>query len=176
MKHLKKCHHIVLHIWFLALGLLITGCAGQDVRVHANSGAKLSNYKTVLVEFTTKVPDSNEQLDQLESMVISKVKREGWFEKVLSASGNPDSKTDLTLKADLIELVKVSGAARFWGGAFAGRAKAVMSVKLVDNSSGNLLSEFQAEGKTGAWAFAGSTDQALNLTAQQIVDFIKKNL
>jgi len=160
----------------LSLIFLMVSCAGQAVRVNSNTGVKLSNYRTILLEFSTKVADSDSELDQLESQVTSGIKREGLFEKIFLASGNPDAKTDLTLRAELIGLNKVSAAARFIGGAFAGRAKAIMNVKVLENSSGRELFAFQAEGKTGAWSMAGSTDQAIRLTSKQIVDYLKNNL
>ena len=174
MKTKDHYRRILVCFCMMSAFIMLIGCAGQRTQIVTDSGVRLSTYKTILVEFTSKAPDSDSELDQIEAMVVSKLKREQIFEKILSASGNPDAQTDLTLKADLIELVKVSDGARIIGGALAGRARATMDVKLFENSTGRLLSQFKAEGKTGAWALAGTTDQAIALTAKEIVETMKK--
>jgi hypothetical protein len=50
----------------------------------------------------------------------------------------------------------------------AGQARILVQVTVSDLSSGNQIEVFDAEGKAGKSAFAGTTDEAIQLAAGQI--------
>lgn len=73
----------------------------------------------------------------------------------------------------------VSGGARFWGGAMAGGSAVLMTVKLTDASTGQVIAEpefYQHANKMGAaWSF-GATDKAMLVrVAAMITDYLQKN-
>lgn len=73
----------------------------------------------------------------------------------------------------------VSGKARFWGGAFAGGTAVLMTVKLSDAATGDVIAEPEfyqhANAMGAAWTF-GSTDKAMLVrTTDLIADYLKSN-
>ena len=73
----------------------------------------------------------------------------------------------------------ISGGARFWGGAFAGGSAVLMTVKLTDAGTGQLIAEpefYQHASKmAGAWSF-GATDKAMLVRISSMVaDYLQKN-
>jgi hypothetical protein len=75
----------------------------------------------------------------------------------------------IKVAVDIKEINKVSDNARLWTGALAGRARILVHVTISDLSSGNQIEAFEVEGKSGQSAFAGTTDEAIQLAAGQIV-------
>jgi hypothetical protein len=78
----------------------------------------------------------------------------------------------LIVKSKVTSLRIVSGAARFWGGAFAGSSDMSIEVKLVDANTGNVLREKLLSSANNpyaaAWAF-GSSDRSLPYDMGKIV-------
>lgn len=73
----------------------------------------------------------------------------------------------------------VSGAVRFWAGAFAGGTAALVTVKLSDAATGEVIAEpefYQHADKRGAaWSF-GATDKAMLIrVTSMITDYLRKN-
>jgi hypothetical protein len=92
-------------------------------------------------------------------------------------SGNKadiNSSSGIKVAADIKEINKVSDNARLWTGALAGQARILVHVTVSDLSSGNQIEVFEAEGKSGKSAFAGITDEAIQLAADQIVAKVVK--
>jgi hypothetical protein len=54
-------------------------------------------------------------------------------------------------------------------GGLAGQARIVVQVTVTDLNSGNLIETFEAEGKSGNSARAGTTDEAIQRAAEQMV-------
>ena len=86
-----------------------------------------------------------------------------------------------TLKIEpVIRHVKfVSGKARFWGGAFAGGTAVLMTVKLSDAATGEVIAEpefYQHANALGAAYSFGGTDKAmLGRTAELMANYLKAN-
>jgi hypothetical protein len=73
----------------------------------------------------------------------------------------------------------ISGGARFWGGAWGGGSAVLMTVKLTDASTGQVIAEpefYQHANKMGAaWSF-GATDKAMLVrVSAMITDYLQKN-
>lgn len=73
----------------------------------------------------------------------------------------------------------ISGGARFWGGAFAGGSAVLMTMKLTDAATGEVIAEpefYQHANKmAGAWSF-GATDKAMLVRiASMAADYLQKN-
>lgn len=73
----------------------------------------------------------------------------------------------------------ITGGKRFWGGAFAGGSAVLMTVKLSDASTGEVIAEpefYQHANKMGAaWSF-GATDKAMLVrVAAMVVNYLTAN-
>jgi len=70
----------------------------------------------------------------------------------------------LLVKAKITDMRMVSGAARFWGGAWAGASFINVDLKLIDASTKAVVREKKVESANNAWAAAwnmGSSDRSL---------------
>jgi hypothetical protein len=78
----------------------------------------------------------------------------------------------LLVKARVTNLRIVSGAARFWGGAFAGSSDMSLQMKLIDASTGAVVRETELSTNNNPWAAAwtwGSSDRSLPSDLGKIV-------
>lgn len=114
----------------------------------------------------------------LENLVMAKLRNANLFQSVVSLANNPEtSYYDLILNMKIKDLKKVSTTSRIMFGMFAGRSKILVENELVDHSTGHRVGSFTAQGKSsGGTVFAGTTDQALEKVADQIVNFVQGNL
>lgn len=163
---------------FLLIIILLEGCASKGaITATTPVTLKLSTYKTILFNTSSQVPGSSEEIVQLESMTIAKLREKGLFDKVVSGASSPDAQADLRLNAKIIQLKRVSSGARAMVGAMAGRAGIDVEVELFDVKESKSIGAFVAQGRSsGGSAFAGTTPQAVERAAEQIVEFIQKNM
>lgn len=165
-------------VWALIIATLISGCASiGTIRTTQLPSVKLGSYKTMGIQAISSVPDTTEELVQLETAIIARLRDAGLFEKVFSPTNSPDTKTDLLLKANITAVNRVSPGARVLLGAFAGRATISVEAELSENTSGKVIGSFTTEGKSsGGTIFAGTTPQAIDRAVEKIVEFVKNNM
>jgi hypothetical protein len=159
---------------FLTCSLLICfiflfGCAStgtiQSVGDNAPEKGILSNYNAIKFEVSTSLPDRQDEVKELQQKIIEKAKEKGLESKL---SENPN----LKVLIKITDVRGVSTAGRILFGGLAGRATVKAQVELIDTVKGK-IGELEAEGKSsGGTVFAGTTSQALERLAEQIVDYI----
>jgi hypothetical protein len=138
---------------------------------------KLSTYKAMLLNVSSQVSGTSGEIVQLEASTIAKLREKGLFDKVISGSSSPDARADLRVNAKIIQLKRVSPGARVMVGAMAGRAGVDVEVELYDLKENKSIGTFTVQGRSsGGTAFAGTTPQAVERAAEQIVEFIQKNM
>ena len=102
-------------------------------------------------------------LSECRRSAIEYLEMKSVFKKVEKDSGKSYDGPTIFVDATLTNLRIVSGAGRFWGGAFAGRSNMNMNVKLTD-ANGSVIAEKELIGApnvfASAWSF-GSTDRSL---------------
>ncbi len=144
----------------ILIGLVFTGCASTgSIHMITPVNAKLADYKTVLLCVTSQTPESSGETIQLGSMITDKLHDKGLFEKVLIASGCSGCRADLRLNAKILEAKEVGSR--------------VVNVALTDMNTGASIGSFEAEGKSSS---GGTTSQAIERAAEQIVGFLGKNM
>ena len=138
---------------------------------------KLASYKTMLINVESEVPEASLELSQMEIKAITALKENALFEKVFLGSVYPDASADLELNLKIVDLNKVSHAARAMSGALAGRAKIIIEAELIDLKTRENISAFKIEGKSSAGSVtAGLTEQAVQRAVEQIVLFFENNM
>ena len=90
-----------------------------------------------------------------------------------------DGQGTLLIRPELARLRVVSGGARFWAGAFAGDSFIDMNLVMVDEETGEVISnvrvERNADSMTGAWSI-GKSDQNLDEYIVSIVhEYLEEN-
>lgn len=160
----------------LLVGVLpLCGCASSGQTLNAQAPTtKLSAYKSVVVNVTSSVPDTSRETLQLESMIVSTLNTAKTFPAV--SGGSAGGTGELRVNAVITDLRRVSSGARVMLGAFAGRGNMTVDVKLVDTRDGKTVGSFTSQGtSSGGTVFSGTTDQAVELAARQIVEFLRQN-
>lgn len=170
-----KCAFNLAAILFVLLNLV--GCASPSGVVKNDSPvliSKLVSLDFIFVESTSSLGDLETEKHLLGDLIVSGLKEKQWFTSVSGNKAGVNSGSGIKVAADIKEINKVSDNARSWAGALAGQARILVQVTVSDLSSGNQIEVFEAEGKSGKSAFAGTTDEAIQLAAGQIVAEVVK--
>ena len=146
---------------------LFDSCSKPKINIASPLTTKLSSYNTVLVNVTTILPDTSEQVSSLETKLVKQLLKKGFFEKVVPSSFDPEYSTDLRIDVKIKELRKAGILSAF---VFAG-AKVVAEVSFIDRKKGDTLGRFET-------AYSRSrmmTGEVLGGIAQKIVQYIEDN-
>lgn len=159
----------------MALAVLMISlyaCGGQEAQPEQPvvKITKLSKKytKVVIYPFTTTAEIAKDYPDattELMSSMMTSLQMKGAFQSVKVA--NKDQKLDrntLALKADITNLRIVSGAARFFGGVFAGSSGVDVKLTMIDGKTKKVLRDEPMNSSNNAWAASyssGSTDKSL---------------
>ena len=155
---LMKPAAVLLVLFFLV------SCGGKQTSQpeqaeQAPAVEKLSKkYDTLLFSaFTAKAEiskDYPEAANTLQHSTITALETEKQFKKVGTTTQDKSSTGDKTLliKADITELRIVGGAARFWGGAFAGSSGVELDLQLIDGATNKVIRKEKISSWNSAWA------------------------
>ncbi len=164
-------------VLLLSIAVFLWGCASGNVSTRVATTAKLSNYKIVLFKTSSEVPDSSEVISQLEKVTVSRIREKRFFDNLVIDSSSTDAQPDLRIHARIVALKKVSSGSRIMYGAAAGRSGLDVEVELYDLKENKIIGKFIAQGRSsGGTVFAGTTSQAIELAAQQIIEFIQVSM
>lgn len=164
----------------LIAALVVVGCASKGTIVTTQPlAAKTSDFKTMLINISSQVPGAEMEKTKLESMLVSTLRQNRKFEKVIAGSvaDAEEVSVDLHVNVTILKLRRVNSGDRVMVGALAGRAKLVCDVELVNAADSTKIGAFRAQGKSsGGSVFAKGTDQAIRRAAEKIIEYINKNL
>jgi hypothetical protein len=128
----------------------------------------------LLVTVTSLAADSEAEKTLFGEALVSGLKETRLF---VSVAGNPadlEAGDGVKISVAITVLKKVTDNARAWTGALAGRARLTVRVTITDLKSGQPIEAFIAEGQSGASAYAGTTDEAVQQAVQPIVAEVLK--
>jgi expansin (peptidoglycan-binding protein) len=165
---------------FIGATLLIfalASCGGQKAQTEsaaepekaAATTVKLAKpYAKLMCYGFTGIPDVAESYPQAaadvqHSMLTTLGMKNAFQEVGVTKDGKADAKT-LLVKANITQVRIVSGAARFWGGAMAGRSNVALDLQLIDGGTQKVVREEKLTTANNPMAAAwtgGSTDQSL---------------
>lgn len=170
-----KKYSVMLISTFLFTFFLI-GCASSVLLIRKPLETKLNQYSNFIFSAETSVAeDVNEEITDLEVTVINRVKGLNLFKSTELGDGKNAKEGSLIIKAVITDINKVSGTARFFLGAFAGKASMTIDVSFIDAKTGNSIGEFNITGKSGGTGYAGGTSEAIEMTADKIAEVISQN-
>lgn len=170
---------------FILFMFLLFGCASSSIYMREPVSIKLSDYKTLLVDVSTRnIGYFSDAKNQLENLLISELREKNLFKKVILNTSSEEESADLHLSVTIVDLLKVSRSDRmFWGyfvgGCFGGpgSAKIRVDVKLIDPETTKLIGECEVVGRSSHHStFAGTTEQAIELAADKIVEYVHNNI
>lgn len=157
--------------------IIFIGCASSGVVNNVSpvaTGVPIS-HDFVVVGTSSALGDVEPQKRLLNALIISDLQETNKFARVSGNQIAMSPNSGIKVNADIKEVDAVSDIARVMVGAFAGQARILVQVTISDLKSGNQLETFAAEGKSSAgYAFAGTTDQAVQRVAEKIVAEVVK--
>ncbi len=172
--------------------LVVSGCA-HNRQPEANPYEKMSKadmkYKNIqIVNFTVSSngvqenDNPNEILAEAQAACVTTLTESKLFETVKTVSGAEKDNSTLLVQGELRKLRIVGGGARFWIGAMAGKSEMAVYVKLINASTGSVVTESNVRDDSnpysGAWS-VGASDRALpaqvgSLIADLVINVSKK--
>lgn len=73
--------------WGMVIIFMINGCASTgEIQSIKPLDVDLSNYKIIVVNVTSSVPEAEQEKFQLESLIVAKLREKKLFEKVVSGT------------------------------------------------------------------------------------------
>ena len=163
--------------WFITLALLflITACGGQQAQPESQAATQPADpplakkYLNIVVPDFTATPeikkDYPDALNECQANLVWALENQKTFKNVARAkSGMKYPAGSLLVQANVADMRIVHGAARFWGGAFAGSSYMNLDLKLIDATTNKVVREKTISSANNAWAAAwvgGSSDRTL---------------
>lgn len=162
---------------------LFTACGGQQAKPESQPAAQkpdpplAKKYHKIVVMGLTSTPqikkDYPDALKDCQASLVAALKNNKTFKSVVSdKSGSKHSRGSLLVMVNVSDMRIVAGAARFWGGWFAGSSYMNLDLKLVDSTSKKVVREKPISSSNNAYAAAwtgGSSDRTLPSDMGKIV-------
>ncbi|HOP62994.1 MAG TPA: DUF4410 domain-containing protein [Spirochaetota bacterium] len=144
---------------------VISCSSGGSIKQIVKPSTPLKSFNSMQVKVKLEYPDIVE--DRKERAMLEKL----IIEKIRAASPLKISdKGELKLDVTITEIKKINQTERVLLGALAGKARVKAIVNLSTLDSGKMISQFEVEGtSSGGSIFAGTTEQAVDMTAEYIV-------
>lgn len=158
--------------------LIFVGCASSNVVKVANPVmfSKPVSMDIIYVTISSSTNSLEADRHELSDAVISGLNESKMFATVTGDEMAVGSGNGIKINVDIKTIKRVSDDAREWAGALAGHANILVEVTVSDLKSGNKIEMFEVAGQSGASAFAGTTDEAIQRAAQKIVaELLKLN-
>jgi len=161
--------------------LFVTGCQSTGKsNLREPLAVKLRQFKSTTVEVKSTVPKPPKRLDefmaQLESRIIGRLRSTNAFAQIYPAAAI-DSPSQLKILVTITKVRDIDNMTRLMWGAMAGQANTQATVELREQPSGKLLAIGDIEGKSsGGSIIAGTTPEAVDRVADQVVRLITENL
>jgi hypothetical protein len=160
----------------VATSALSIGCGGgpivSSLHVEAPLDAVARAHKALLVTGTSPNGDWAADARAIAARVAPKLVDTGYFAAVVDDAHAAQTQTDLELRIDVTELVRVTARERQGRGDGAGETKVVATLRLVDKASGAELgrANVTAAGYTGPRG--GTTEDAEDEVARRVIELV----
>jgi hypothetical protein len=157
-------------LWVMAL----LGCAARGTIATPDPIAtNLDAYSRLAVDVVSAVEDDvEEESVRLRDRIVEEVQKAGRFTDVQPSTTGSAPQGSLRLIATITDIRKVNAGQRFFGGVFAGRARVILRVQLVEMANGAILHEQEVTGESGGSGMSGGTNDALTQAARAIAKWL----
>jgi hypothetical protein len=110
----------------------------------------------------------------LNDQIVSDLRESGLFSSVGENSADLKPGDGIKITNDIKEIKRVSDHDRDWTGVLAGQARILVRVTVSDLKSGKEIEVFEVEGKSGRSAYGGTTEEAVQRSAEQVTGEIER--
>lgn len=154
--------------------LALASCAGTTQIEREPVTAALTRYQAIALTVDETVDeDVTEEMKELQERVVAAVESLHSFTKVTAADAATAPQPCLRVEATIKKVRKVSDSARFWSGAFAGKASLTAEVRFLDEA-GTSLGCYEITGTSGSTGFSGGTGDAVANVAKDVASLIAR--
>ena len=176
---------------FMCMLLFVSACHhnGAETNPYAKLSKADMKYQNVqLINFTISPAGVQETdnpqgvLAEAQATCAAALTDTKLFDNIKNVSSPEQTSSTLTVRGELTKLRIVGGGARFWLGGMAGKSEMAVYVKLIDASTGQVITErdIRDDSNPSAGAYSmGATDRALpvsvgNLIADLVINASRK--
>jgi hypothetical protein len=173
---------VFISIALLAFAVLVTGCGGKEVKSEATAAPSMDTplakpYRMIVVEeFETTAEitkDYPNAARECQAHTVWSLQEKKFYQAVESGRAAATRRDGtLLVKAKVTDMRIVSGAARIWGGAFAGSSFMEIDLTLIDAATNATVREKKLSSSNNPFAAAwvgGSSDHSLPADMGKIV-------
>jgi len=168
-------------IFFIAMALFVAfdfaGCADSAALTSPARPAllrKAAALDCIVVSTASVLPQLQHEQAVFNDRVVSALRETSLFPNVEADRLTNGCGAGMIIHSEITAIKKVSDASRLWFGGLAGQARVVVQVTISDVDSGQLIETFEVEGRSGQSARAGTTDEAVQLAAEQVANEVLK--
>ena len=196
MNSRKKWRRNCVCLLSLVLLVLMTACAGKEVKSDAQAGSEVKPdakaasvqdppfakpYRVIVVaDFETSAEiakDYPNATQECQANAISALKEKKFYQAVESGKAAMARRDGtLLVKAKVTGMRIVSGHARMWGGAFTGSSFMEVDLVLIDAATNSVVREKKLSSANNPWAAAwvgGASDQSLPAdTGRMLAEYV----
>jgi hypothetical protein len=196
MNSRKKWRRNCVCLLSLVLLVLMTACAGKEVKSDAQAGSEVKPdakaasvqdpplakpYRVIVVaDFETSAEiakDYPNATQECQANTISALKEKKFYQAVESGKAAMARRDGtLLVKAKVAGMRIVSGHARMWGGAFTGSSFMEVDLILIDSATNTVVREKKLSSANNPWAAAwvgGASDQSLPAdTGRMLAEYV----
>jgi len=169
--------HILLIVMALFAALDFAGCAHSSALVSPAWPALLRRAAAMdcmVVSTASALPRLQPEQAVFNDRVVSALRETSLFPSVEADRLTNGCGAGMKIHSEITAIKKVSDASRLWFGGLAGQARVVAQVTISDVGSGQTIETFTAEGRSGQSARSGTTDEAIQLAAEQVANEVLK--
>ena len=158
--------------------LSLAGCTTPSgvITSHPVETSQPISLDAIVVATTSSLPGLETEKILLNDRIISDLKGTELFPSVSGDQTSTNAGNGIKVAVEIKAIHKVADNSRQWFGGLAGQATITIQVTVTDLGSGRPVEVFAAEGKSGASARAGTTDEAISQAAGQVAaELVKLN-
>ena len=169
--------------WFILAFILpvllnLTGCTTSSSTLTSRPAlvSQPVSMDTIMVATTSPLPDLEAEKVLLNDRIISNLRGTDLFTSVSGDQTSTNAGNGIKVTVEIKAIHKVADNSRQWFGGLAGQATIAVQVTVTDLDSRHLVETFAADGKSGASARAGTTEDAIYQAAGLVsAEIIKLN-
>jgi len=149
----------------------LSACAASGSIQTTSTAPVVDSNQSASVDVQSVLPDKADSAQALRNAIASQLVNKKAFRSITDSSSS-----DYLLRVTVTNVSEVSQGARILLGALAGQASISASCEVVDRKQDKVIGSMTTNAKSsGGHIFAGTTQEAIDIAATQIVDYLLQN-
>ena len=151
--------------------LWLSACAAGSSIQTITPAPQINSTLTGAVDVYSSIPDTSGNANLLRAALVAELANKKVFKSITDQGS-----ADYLIRVNITQISEVGQGARIMLGALAGQAAIVANCEVFDRKQNAVIGNMVAQGKSsGGHIFAGTTQEAIDLAARQISDYLLQN-